>query len=71
MVVILSITLQVFLKRPLLNSIFLSTNLSMAAISSINLYRLASVWFSIYHGFNRVLLMYDISLVTEKIRRCR
>ena len=47
MVVVLNRTLQVFLKTSLLNSIFLLTNISMDAISSINPFLLRSVWFTI------------------------
>ena len=64
----LNSTLQVFLKTSLLKNIFLMTNISIEAISSTNLFLLRSVWFTIYHCFNRFLYMYNISNVTEQRR---
>ena len=66
MVVILNSTLQVFLKVSLLNIIFQLTNISMDAVSSIKSFLLGSVWFNIYHCFNRFLYMHNISHATEQ-----
>ena len=41
-------------KVTLIKNIFLSTNISIDAISSINLFLFGSIWFTIYHCFNRL-----------------
>ena len=59
-----------FLNSPLqvLLETFLLTNLSINTILSINLFLLGSIWFLIYHCFNRFLYMYNMSHVTEQVQ---
>ena len=68
-VVVLNSALQEFLEKSLLNNIFLLTNISMEAISSINLFRLDFLFMTASTNFFTCVT--NMSHVTKQRRACK